>query len=314
MNRLNVRQIEAFRAVMQLGNMTKAAEQLGISQPAVSRLLSDLQEAVGYPLFTRRRHGILPTEDARQLHHEVESVFIGLDELGRRALAIRNLEVGEIRIAAVSVYGNTLIPQIVSEFVHSHPSVNVSLDICRHDQVVNSLISRRSDVGLISGTEFCDNLAKQIFLTRPALCALPIGHRLAVKDVIHASDLRGESFISFPRDATFRYRVDSLFERANVERDLRFDAGTHEAVCNFVSQGLGVSVISPFTGALRTRIPIITRPFVPSLDLDIGVITDEANMSSATQIFLRFLVDWFSRNSDNIVEPQSSEFRERHRA
>lgn len=301
MNRLNIRQIEAFRAVMQLGNMTKAAEQLGISQPAVSRLLADLQETVGYPLFTRRRHGILPTEDARRLHIEVESVFIGLDELGRRALAIRNLEVGEIRLSAVSVYGNNLLPLIISEFVKSHPGVNVSLDICRHDEVVDSLISRRSDLGLISGTEYCDDLTKQILLTRPALCALPQDHPLASNNVINATDLKDLPFISFPKDATFRYRVDNLFERAGVDREMRIEAGTHESVCNLVGLGLGVSIISPFTARLRANIPIVTRPFVPSLDLEIGVLTDNARMSSATELFLLFLVDWFAKNAEAVT-------------
>lgn len=306
MNRLNVRQIEAFRAVMQLGNMTKAAEQLGISQPAVSRLLSDLQEAVGYPLFTRRRHGILPTEDARRLHVEVESVFIGLDELGRRASAIRDLEVGEIRLAAVSAYGETLAPLIIADFIALHDSVNVTLDICRHDQVVSSLISHRSDIGLISGTDYCDDLQKQILMTRPAICVLPVGHRLSSQDIVRATDLEGERFVSFPRDATFRYRIDALFDRAGVERRMMIEAGSHEAVCNFVRQGLGVAVISPFTGPLLAGMPVVTKPFVPSLDLEIGFITDSSRISSATQKFLTFLTDWFPKNADVITTAESA--------
>lgn len=303
--KLKVRQVEAFRAVMQLGSMTLASEQLGVSQPAISRLISDFQEAVGYKLFTRKRHGILPTEDAWRLYQEVENVFTGLDELSRRAAAIKNLEISHIRISAVSVSGSNLLPQVIADFVRIYQGVKITLDISRHDRVLETLLSRRADVGIISGSDFTDDLTRVALSQRPAICILPEGHFLADRPVIKAKDLAGLPFVSFPHDANFRFRVDNLFERAGVERDLRIEGGTHESVCNLVAVGLGVSIISPFTALLRSRLPIVARPFQPDLNLEIGLLWDESHMSSATRLFTEFMIDWFKKNEEAIctLEP-----------
>ncbi|CAM5761654.1 LysR family transcriptional regulator [Bosea minatitlanensis] len=300
-HRLKPRQIEAFRAVMQLGNMTAAARQLGISQPAVSRLLADLQESLGYSLFIRRRHGMVATADAQRLHAEVESVFIGLDELSRRALAIRDLEVGEVRICAVSLYGNGLLPQIIAEFVRRHAGINITLEICPHDKVVDWLISRRCDIGLTTGGDETPELEKYVVAESPAVCVMPVDHPLVGKSSIQAADLAGLSFISFPKDAIFRYRTDNVFDRLDIERDMRVTAGTHEAVCNLVSSGLGLSIISPFSPHLRNNPRLAFRPFKPSIDLEIGVLCDSDRLSLAARHFREFTINWFRDNRVSIL-------------
>jgi DNA-binding transcriptional LysR family regulator len=294
---LNARQIEAFRAVMQLGNMTKAAELLQISQPAVSRLIADLQEAVGYTLFTRRRHGTVPTEDARHLLAEVESVFIGIDELSRRAHAIRDLQAGEVRIAAISLYGNGLLPQIIAAFFRVHPGVTIRLEISPHDQVVDWLVSRRCDIGLTTLPAHSEGLRIDRLASRPLLCVLPAGHELAKKKLIQASDLDGVSFVSFPRDSVIRYQIDTLFERAGVQRVMRIESGTHESVCNLVAAGVGVSIISPFSPHLDGNDRLVFRPFQPMLTIEIGMLSDEDRLSVAARAFHDFVVDWFRQHS-----------------
>jgi DNA-binding transcriptional LysR family regulator len=304
--RLNARQIEAFRAVMQLGNMTKAAELLQISQPAVSRLLADLQETLGYALFTRRRHGTVPTEDARRLQVEVESVFIGLDELSRRAQAIGKLEVGELRIAAVSLYGNGLLPQIIAEFMRRHPGVNIVLEICPHDKVVDWLVSHRCDLGLTTLPAYSAELQVDRLAASPVLCVMPADHPLTAKPLIEAADLAGLPFVSFPRDAVIRYQIDTIFDRAGLQRDLRIEAGTHEAVCNLVAAGVGVSIISPFSPHLRNNPRLAFRPFNPSLTIEIGLLSDEGRMSTAALEFHRFIVDWFRRHPGAETLPEAA--------
>jgi DNA-binding transcriptional LysR family regulator len=88
--RINARQVEAFRAVMVTGSMTSAAELLGVSQPAVSRLIRDFELAVTFRLFARRGNQIAPTPEAVSLLSEVERAFVGLARIAEHATAIRS--------------------------------------------------------------------------------------------------------------------------------------------------------------------------------------------------------------------------------
>lgn len=297
MKRLNPRQVEAFRAVMLLGSMTRAAELLQISQPAVSRLIIDLQASVGFQLFTRRRHGTVPTEDARRLQTEVEKLFVGLDELSRRAQAIRNMEMGELRIAAVSLYGNGVLPQIVAEFVRQHPGIHIALEICPHQQVIDWLVSHRCDLGVTSLPAYSAELTIHKLAARPIVCVMPVNHPLTAKPIIDPGDLAGVSFVSFPQDAAIRFQIDTVFDRAGVQRDLRIEGGTHEAVCNLVGAGVGVSLISPFSPHLRGNPLLAFRPFNPAITIEIGLLTEEARMTIAAVRMRDFIIDHFRRHA-----------------
>ena len=91
---LKIRQVEAFRALMQRHTVTRAAQALHISQPAVSRLLSDFESGVGFKLFERQQGRLLPTSEARVLYDEVERAFVGLDRIALAAQQIRAMRRG----------------------------------------------------------------------------------------------------------------------------------------------------------------------------------------------------------------------------
>lgn len=291
LKRFNVRQIEAFRAAITLGSMTKAAESLGISQPAVSRLMVDFQEAVGFKLFRRSRGGAEPTDDARRLFELVDKFFVGLEEMNEEVHAIRNLASGSVTIAAMGPYDNGLIPGIVAGFREKYPDISIRLESQPQDRIGEWVASRRADIGIVSlpianGTITVRELVKQ-----PALCVVPAGHALAAKDQIRAEDLAGESFVSFPRGAPFRFETDMLFEKKGVERKLLTEATTHEAVCNLVAAGLGVSVVSPYSPHTRRNPRLEFRPFVPAMPISLGMVTDEDSLSVAAKAFHDFVLE-----------------------
>ncbi|MBP0617022.1 LysR substrate-binding domain-containing protein [Jiella mangrovi] len=288
MSRFNVRQIEAFRAVISLGSMTRAAELLGISQPAVSRLMADFQEAVGFKLFNRQRGGAEATDDARRLFEQVEKLFVGLEELDREVLSIRNLTSGSVTVAAMGPYDNGLMPDIIARFRKSHPAIAVRLDCQLQDRIPEWVAARRADIGLVSLPVANSAIAVRKVVTRPAMCVVPIEHELAARDRLRAEDLADVAFVSFPRGAPFRFETDLLFERRGIERQMLTEATTHEAVCSLVAAGLGVSIVSPFSVHLRRNPRVVFKPFTPSMPITIGMIADEANLSVAAQAFHEF--------------------------
>src|SRR5258708_21111610 len=95
---IKIRQVEAFRALMQRHTVTRAAQTLHVSQPAVSRLLADFEAGVGFTLFERQQGRLVPTAEARVLYEEVERAFVGLDRISHAAQPIRAMRLGSFRV------------------------------------------------------------------------------------------------------------------------------------------------------------------------------------------------------------------------
>ena len=287
--KFNVRQVEAFRAVVAMGSMSKAAELLGISQPAVSRLVGDFQDAVGFRLFKRHRNGAEPTPDARHLFEQVEKLFVGLEELNHQIAAIKNLHTGRITISATSSYATGMLPGVIAEFKKTNPNIAIALNIHSHEQVVDWVAAGRSDIGLTSQPVANADLDVRQLLKRPAICIFPTGHELGQKDVLHPTDLAGLPFISFPRGSPLRFQIDGIFDRFGVERLLHAETTSHHAVCSLVAAGLGVALVNPFSPYLAEAGQIESRPISPSVSVELEVLWNEASLSIVTKAFRDFL-------------------------
>ena len=111
---MNLRQLEAFRATMRRGSITGAARQLHISQPSVSRLVADLEESLGFKLFTRTGHGLVSTPEARRFQQTVESRFVGMDKLRDTAEAIRTTRDETVTIGVIPIFAFAALPEAIA--------------------------------------------------------------------------------------------------------------------------------------------------------------------------------------------------------
>jgi len=126
---INFRQFDAFRAVMLNGSVTQAAAMLNISQPAVSRLIHDLEEHIDIRLFERTKGRLHPTPDADQLFQELERTYGGLNRIVDFIEDLRQLKSGQFRLAATTPTGQSIVPIALKEFQKQHPDVKVSYKI-----------------------------------------------------------------------------------------------------------------------------------------------------------------------------------------
>src|SRR5690606_5376562 len=118
---LNGRQLEAFRAVMIAGSITGGSRLLSVSQPAVSRLIHDLESDLRMQLFLREGASIIPTPEARELFREVERYFISTERIREAAMAIREYSSGRLRVATILALTSACIPEAVAEFARTYP-------------------------------------------------------------------------------------------------------------------------------------------------------------------------------------------------
>ena len=146
--RLNFRQIEAFRAVFQTNGMTAAANLIGVTQQAVSRLIRDLEAELGLTLFDRQGRKLLATPEAAALFREVQRSFHGLDRIERAAVEIKRKRAGVLRVAGSGAMSLYLLPAVVQQFRDQWPGVLVSLNMLPSSEVLETIGRQIDEVGV----------------------------------------------------------------------------------------------------------------------------------------------------------------------
>lgn len=272
MAKLSFRQVEAFRAVMIAGTTTGAAEMLFISQPAVSRLLSDFEASVKVSLFERHKKRLLPTPEALILFEEVERSFVGVEQLARTAEELREFHRGTLRIACMPTMAQEFLPKVAHDFQQQNKGVSMTLQVRSSQQVADWIATQHFDIGL-SAIKVSDPAIKVESLAQTQLvCILPPGHHLQHKNEIVPKDLEGELFVSLGTEQSIRYKVDEVFEQADVKRQMLFDTQVSHVACSYVLAGSGVSLVDAVTAINYTERGLIIKPFTPSIRFNYNII------------------------------------------
>lgn len=232
---------------MQTGSASKAARLLNVSQPAVSQSLRRLEDYAGLPLFQRLRGKLHPTQEAAALLSEVNRCFVGLDAIEHRLRSLRQFGVGRIRIACMPGLGIGFLPRVLKTMDLSTRKITVSLQIVGSRQVRERLIACESDIGLLAEEVTLAGLEHSTFVRYEGVVALPVGHPLANKPVVHPRELVRYPFIALnPEDASSQ-RLDAIFQAHGVRPDVIVETPYTISICEMVRQGLGVGVINAVT-------------------------------------------------------------------
>lgn len=262
MARANIRQIEAFNAVMKGGSVTRAAEALFISQPAVSKLIQSYEQSCGFTLFTRGQGRLLPTAEARRLFSETEKFMTGVERIENTARAIRDAERGDIAVAAYPALSLRLLPRCAAGFLAARPEVRLTLLTRNSPDISNSMLSRAADFGISLTPTQEPGLQCEPFSEIAMVCALPVGHRLAGEQVIDLAWLDGEDMISLGRDDQSRRIIVDVLAHAGAKPQYRVDVQMADTACMLVSENLGFAIVPSVATIGWSERDIVFRPIL----------------------------------------------------
>ena len=290
--KITFRQIDAFRTVISTGSVTEAAEILGVSQPAVSRLIADLESEVGFTLFERSGRSLLPTEEARLLVQEVRQAVSGMEHIKVAARGIAGFGHARLRLVTTPALSGQLAPMLVSEFAARFPEAMVRLEIEANDDTVEWLVSQSYEFGLSTSEPASPALESLTVDFGGVYCILPTRHRLEAVEMIEPEDLEGESFISYLTLSRFRHEIDRLFEDRKIARKLQYETRTTDAIYRLVAQGLGVSVVAAGRAQLDALQGCRAIPFEAPLSFrSVLIWSRDRRLSTAAQAFLDIAQD-----------------------
>ncbi|TWF59244.1 LysR substrate-binding domain-containing protein [Neorhizobium alkalisoli] len=263
--RLKPRQVEAFRAVMMAGGITSAAEAMNITQPAVSRLIRDLEDIVKLQLFDRQGTRLVPTAEATRLYREVERLYLGLDQIAQAADDIREHKNTVLRIGSVTSLVRPYLQQAITDILGERLDVPLVIDVENSRYIWDMVEQNRYDLGLVfSSSRMADKNATLLF-SSDAVAAMPRGHRLASRAIITPSDLLDERVLIPGRNSPLRLALDRAFSRED-----RLPVSTMETSmlnsCCFAASGVGIGIVDRIS-IHSAGADVVAIPFEPRIEV-----------------------------------------------
>lgn len=298
MTSMRIRQIEAFQAAIETGSVTRAATLLEIGQPAVSRLIADLEVSLGFPVFHRSAGRITPTAEGLSFHAVVERAFLKMKEIERAADQIRHAYSEHLTVSTLPVLASTIVPGVIQLFVEKNPKVSIDIHTLLMTEILQGIQAQRADVAMsVSFTEV-QGVRQEHLIDVRFVAALPRRHRLAKRKVLDIRDFDGEDYISIvPSSAIGWGRIDKEFEAKGVRPHRRFATPYSQTAYSLVAAGVGVSILEPFAAEHWSRNGVAIRPLSVDLSFTYSLFfPDQSTINPIVEEFVLCLRNYLKMN------------------
>lgn len=270
-------------AVIQHSSVTRAAKELGISQPAVSRLLADLGNTLGFSLFDRRNGQLVPTQEVRFLQPDIQRVLDLMNQIGHVSQNITEHKAGHIRIACLPGFATSHLPNVIAKFLKDRPGVSFTIEPDRPERILEWMIDEQFDFGITDGFRGHSAVQSTDIDVR-TVCIFPTGHRLERRKQITPVDLAGEQIIHTRRESDFFKSLSNAFVDMNTPLSTLVETRQFTAACELVSHGVGVAVVSELDATKFAGDKIQSHPFFPTLPHRLSLVRPTLKQPSAVTL------------------------------
>jgi DNA-binding transcriptional LysR family regulator len=293
---MNFNQLLIFHKVAEKKNFTRAAEELYISQPAVSKQVQELEKTLGQSLFLQVGRKIYLTEAGQLLFDYAHKIFalsaeaeVALDEL-------RFLERGHLAVGASTTVGTYLLPEILGRYRASYPHVELFLDIANTEDVQQKLLAHKVEVGIVEGSVSHSELVYSTWRFDELVLIASPHHPLAQANVAPSLQELLDSQAAFilrePGSGTRGVLEEALASRGMPPVSPFMELGSTEAIKQVVRANLGVSFVSRHTIRLELKTGLLKQ--IPLADFRLTrplliVYPQQKHLSRGAQIFLNLL-------------------------
>lgn len=260
---MTLRQLEVFRAVMRYQTTMAAAGVLGMSQPAVSNMIRQIEARLGFPLFERVNNRLFPTDAANLIYEESEPLFAMHAALEARVQDLREDKFSRLRILSTPPLGHGVIPTALEVFSRRNPRVRTAFDVCQLDEVIRGVENGKADLGFGLSLGSQPSLEVEALYEGRMVCVCRPDHPLAGKAVVTPADLRDYPFVALDAGTRMGAAVRAAFLEAREPFHARVEVRYCNTACVLVEARLGVSIVDPFSASFTGRRTLSVIPFEP---------------------------------------------------
>ncbi len=246
-----------FRAVAEQCSFRKAAEELYLTQPAVSLQIKALEEDLGVQLFDRTGSRIALTEAGKTLLEYARQVNTLLTEAEHRIAALSGEHAGHLALGASTTIAQYVLPRLLGDFRREHPRVQPTLISGNTEQIVSAVVQQQIDLGLIEGPAHSRDLKTEPFLVDELVLIVPAAHEWAERATITSAEITATPLLMRERGSGTRRIVEMALQRHHVGRaslNIVMELDSTEAIKSAVDAGLGAGFVSRWAIAKDMRV------------------------------------------------------------
>jgi DNA-binding transcriptional LysR family regulator len=250
MKNTTIRQLRVFEAVARQLSYTRAAEELYLTQPAVSMQIKQLEGTVGLPLFEQVGKRIHLTEVGHELYATCREIFGNLERFEMAVADHKGLKKGRLRLAVITT-AEYFAPRLLGPFCQRYPGIDVSLKVTNRESVLERLVQNQDDLYILGQPPENLDVSSESFLENPLVVVAPRSHPLAGKKRIPLERLAKEVFLVREPGSGTRMAAQRLFDEHGIPVNISMELGSNEAIKQAIAGGLGISVLSRHSLALE---------------------------------------------------------------
>jgi len=270
---MNLNLFKTYVKVVETRNLSKTAEEFGLSQPAVTKQIQALEDIYGVLLLERSGRHLKTTEAGETLYNCAREIIKAVNKTAKAMEEISESRKGSLYLGASNIPGEYLLPQVIKNFKEKYPNVSISLNIADTEKVFAQLAERELDVGIVGG--WINNRKVEGFqwLEDELVVVLPENHKLARRNELNLVDLLDEKWIFREKGSGTRKAVEDLLVAHDIkleELNVYIEVGSTEAVLASVEAGMGISIVSRWAvkkvnsrkiSSVKIKDPLVKRYF-----------------------------------------------------
>ncbi len=290
---LTLRQLKVFEAVSQNLSHSRAAEQLHLTQPAVSMQIKQLEEEIGLPLFDQVGKKIHLTEAGQEMQRYSRSILQLLNEAESVFADMKGLRQGRLSVSVAST-ASYFMPQLLGSFNRQFPGINISLNVTNRETLLQQLAHSDMDVAIMGRPPENLGLEAISFMENPLVIIAPPDHPLAKEHAIPLSRIQQETFLVREQGSGTRIAMERFFTSQGIRLTTGTEMSTNEAIKQAVQAGMGLGILSLNTVTLELethRLVVLDVESFPIMRHWYIVHRQGKRLSAVAQAFKQFLLE-----------------------
>ncbi|HEC15891.1 MAG TPA: LysR family transcriptional regulator [Sedimenticola sp.] len=244
--KFTLRQLKVFSSVARWSSFTRAAEELFLSQPAVSIQVKQLEEHIGLPLFEQIGKKIHLTQAGKEVQHYSHAAFQQFREMEEVLEAMKGLSGGRLDIAVASTI-NYFAPRLLAVFSRRYPDIDLTLEVTNHETLMQRLEANEKDIVLMGQPLQKLDLEVVPFMENPLVVIAPPGHPLAEERRIPLERLAEETFLMRESGSGTRLATERFLQEKNIRLRTGMEISRNAAIKQAVRDGMGLAIVSVHT-------------------------------------------------------------------